>query len=229
MPDVTITLTPYNPPIVIPASGGSFDFNAMVMNNEPIPMGFDAWIMVQLPNGSWFGPVLGPVDLMLSSGQSIARDRSQSVPAGAPAGMYTYEGYVGFYPGEVWNSDSFSFEKSAAGDGLPVSGWTNSGRSFDEQFAESAVGTPSAFAVIGAYPNPFNPATTISYQLSAFSHVHLAVFDLSGRKVADLVDGWRDTGMHEMTFDGSHLPSGVYLYRLKTGDFNTSGKMVLMK
>lgn len=229
MPDVTITLTPYNPPITVPASGGSFDYNAMVMNNEPIPMGFDVWIMVQLPSGSWFGPVLGPVDLMLSSGQSVARDRSQYVPAGAPAGTYIYEGYVGFYPGEVWNSDSFTFEKTAAGNGSPVSGWTNSGQALDEQLAEPEAELPSVSTLVGAYPNPFNPVTTIGYRLSAVSFVNLSVYDFSGRMVAELVNGWRDTGVHEVMLDGSDLASGIYIYRLQVGDFTLGGKMVLLK
>jgi hypothetical protein len=61
------------------------------------------------------------------------------------------------------------------------------------------------------------------------SHVNLGVYDISGRKVAELVDGWRDAGAHEVMFDGSGLASGMYLYRLKAGEFETTGKMVLMK
>lgn len=58
---VTITLTPINPPIQIPASGGSFSFDATLSNQETTPQTCDVWIMVTLPNGSLYGPVLGPV------------------------------------------------------------------------------------------------------------------------------------------------------------------------
>ncbi|MFH1736021.1 MAG: agmatine deiminase family protein [bacterium] len=78
-------------------------------------------------------------------------------------------------------------------------------------------------------PNPFNPTTTISYQLSAFSQVSLSVYNISGRKVAELVDGWRDAGSHEAIFDGSGLASGVYLIQLQTDKQVATSKMVLMK
>lgn len=79
------------------------------------------------------------------------------------------------------------------------------------------------------YPNPFNPTTTISYQLSAANRVNLSVYDISGHQVAELVNGWRNAGHHEVTFDASHLASGVYFYRLEAGEFTASGKMMLVK
>ncbi len=79
------------------------------------------------------------------------------------------------------------------------------------------------------YPNPFNPTTVLSFQLSISSRINIAVFDISGRKVKELVNGWRDAGVHEVTFDGTGLASGIYVYQLQVGDFTASGKMVLMK
>jgi len=90
-------------------------------------------------------------------------------------------------------------------------------------------GNPTAFALEAAYPNPFNPTTMITYALPVAAQVRLALFDLSGREVAVLVDGWRAVGRHEVIFDGSPLTSGVYNYRLMAGDFRASGKLVLMK
>jgi hypothetical protein len=82
---------------------------------------------------------------------------------------------------------------------------------------------------LSASPNPFNPTTAISYQLSAVSFVNLSVYDISGRKVAELVNGMRDAGSHSVTFDGSGLASGIYLYRLTAGDFSAVQKLVLLK
>ncbi|MBU1131516.1 T9SS type A sorting domain-containing protein [Patescibacteria group bacterium] len=79
------------------------------------------------------------------------------------------------------------------------------------------------------YPNPFNLTTVISYQLPTNSQVNVQVYDTAGRLIATLVDGWRQPGTHEVTFDGSNLPSGVYVYRLQAGEFSATGKMVLMK
>lgn len=79
------------------------------------------------------------------------------------------------------------------------------------------------------YPNPFNPATVISYQLPVSSEVRLEVYDLVGRKVASLVDGHVDAGMHSVNFDASNLSSGVYIYRLKTGNHILSKKLTIIK
>jgi len=78
-------------------------------------------------------------------------------------------------------------------------------------------------------PNPFNPTTVISFQLSAFGHVKLAVYDIAGRKVATLVDGYRDAGSHEVTFDGSGLASGIYLLSMEKQETTLINKMVLVK
>jgi len=83
--------------------------------------------------------------------------------------------------------------------------------------------------LLKAFPNPFNPSTALSYQLSANSYVTLKVYDTAGRLVATLVDGWRKAGRHEATFDGSKLPSGIYLYTLSADEHTATGKIVLLK
>jgi hypothetical protein len=87
---------------------------------------------------------------------------------------------------------------------------------------------PATFTII-AYPNPFNLSTVLSFELRVASIVNLAVYDLAGRKVATLVDGWRSKGLHEVTFDASLLVSGVYICRLSTGDLHASTKIILLK
>ena len=104
-----------------------------------------------------------------------------------------------------------------------VSGW------FDDPVSYETAIVPSEFALNGVYPNPFNPSTVISYQLSAKSFVNLRVYDISGRKVTELVNGWRDAGIYEAVFDGSGLASGVYLYTLSAGDYTATGKMVIIR
>lgn len=79
------------------------------------------------------------------------------------------------------------------------------------------------------HPNPFNPTTTISFTLPNAMQVNLSIYNISGRLVETLVNGWRDAGTHEVTFDGSNLASGVYIYCLQAGEYSSSGKMVLMK
>jgi subtilisin family serine protease len=78
-------------------------------------------------------------------------------------------------------------------------------------------------------PNPFNPTTTINYQLSASGSVNLQVYDLSGRLVSTLVDGDQSTGQYNFTFEGGGLAAGIYIVRLRAGEFTATRKMVLMK
>jgi len=83
--------------------------------------------------------------------------------------------------------------------------------------------------VNGNYPNPANPTTTITYSIAEPSHVRLTVYSVSGQKVATLVDGPLSAGTHSVVFDGSHLASGVYFYRLESKGLAKSGKMLLIK
>ena len=78
-------------------------------------------------------------------------------------------------------------------------------------------------------PNPFNPTTTIRFMLEEPSQVNLTVYDMAGREVKNLVNGYTDAGNHEVTFDASALPSGTYLYRLVTPTSQSVQKMVYLK
>jgi hypothetical protein len=216
--------------IQIPATGGGFDFNIAVANNGVTPVSADIWCDVTLLNGSSYGPVLGPVNLTLAAGFTLARDRTQTVPEVAPSGNYLYNAYAGSYPNTVISEDHFDFEKLSTGDGAPADDWNNYGESFEPWMtAVETLAVPEVYSLDQNYPNPFNPVTTISYQLSAVSFVDLSVYDISGKKVADLVNGWSDVGSHEVIFDGSDLISGVYVYRIQAGEYDAAKKMLLVK
>ena len=225
-PDLTVLLTPYGSPIYIPATGGTFEYNIAVTNNEPDPQTFDFWIDVMLPSGSIVGPILGPVSVTMPGSTTINRDRNQTVPASAPTGAYVYTGYVGEYPDAVWDSSYFMFAKMATGEGeIWIGDWFNS----VEPLMGKLEAEPTVLALAQNYPNPFNPETTICFDLPEASSVTLAVYDLAGREVARLADGFRSAGRHQVTWDASAFSAGVYIYRLTTSHFTTSGKMILMK
>jgi len=88
---------------------------------------------------------------------------------------------------------------------------------------------PVAFALLGNVPNPFNPVTTLRFQLAETASVRLSVVDLAGREVALLSQGLRSRGEHQVVFDASALPSGVYLARLLAGGRTEMHKMMLVK
>ena len=79
------------------------------------------------------------------------------------------------------------------------------------------------------YPNPFNPTTKIRFEIPKQNFVSLKIYDISGREVANLINGERTAGAYDIEFDGSYLASGTYFYRLQAGDFVQVKKMVLLK
>jgi hypothetical protein len=87
----------------------------------------------------------------------------------------------------------------------------------------------SRFALHNCYPNPFNSATHVEFTLPSTQRVSLRLYDVLGREVAEVMNEIRTAGRHEMTFDASGLPSGVYLCRLEAGDMMQTRKMMLVK
>jgi len=94
---------------------------------------------------------------------------------------------------------------------------------------EVEVTGPLSFELEQNYPNPFNPSTVIKYSIPEGGFVNLDVYNLLGEKVATLVNGVQETGRYEINFDASKLASGIYVYSLKSGSFNSAKKMLLMK
>ena len=88
---------------------------------------------------------------------------------------------------------------------------------------------PDGFALEQAYPNPFNPFATIGFSIPFRTKVRIDVYDLSGRRVARLIDEARPAGRHEVRFESGNLGSGIYVYRLFSADGTLSRKMLLIK
>jgi hypothetical protein len=85
------------------------------------------------------------------------------------------------------------------------------------------------FALSQNFPNPFNPATMISYSIPSGGRVSLKVYDVLGKEVATLFDGVRPPGSYSARFDGTGLSSGVYLYRLQSGGLVETRKLVIVR
>jgi hypothetical protein len=88
---------------------------------------------------------------------------------------------------------------------------------------------PVEYALEQNYPNPFNPTTLITYALPAESFVSLRVYNMVGEEVQTLVSERQPAGYHTVVWDGSSLPSGVYIYRMNAGASSFVRKMILMK
>jgi formylglycine-generating enzyme required for sulfatase activity len=88
---------------------------------------------------------------------------------------------------------------------------------------------PANFALSQNYPNPFNPSTTIRYELPIASRIFIKVYNVIGQEVMVLKNGFENAGYHEITFENSSLPSGIYFYQMRAGSFFETKKMILMK
>ena len=88
---------------------------------------------------------------------------------------------------------------------------------------------PSGFSLSQNYPNPFNPNTHFEFRIADFGFVKLMVFDALGREVAALVNKEIKPGIYEVNWDASNYPSGVYYYKLETGEYKETKKMILIK
>lgn len=143
-----------------------------------------------------------------------------------PVGTYYYstrfqrEGHPYVYGG--FHKDGGGFWNS----GIHVSGVANVIQSTS---TEPTVEVPLEFRLRQNYPNPFNPTTMISYDIPEFSNVRLEVYNIQGQRVATLVNEAQNAGTYTVSFNASNLSSGIYLYRLQSGEFVSVQKMILVK
>jgi hypothetical protein len=125
-----------------------------------------------------------------------------------------------------------AFDRSAEFTGTPINfdpaDWTGSDIAFTGETA--TVGLPTQYAMNAAYPNPFNPSTTVAIALPQASELTVSVFNVMGQKVASLASGKYSAGQHTFSFDGAGLASGLYFIQAKVpGQLNSVQKVTLMK
>lgn len=221
-----ITLTPLNPPIQVPAGGGSFGFMVMLENSSNEPVTFDVWTESTLPGGAVYGPLIQRLGLSIPGGGTVSRRLTQYVPAAAPAGNYIMTGAARTLPDSAESVDSFPFVK-LPGESVPAHNlrWAVYGWEDDKAVG----GRQSAVGIFNIFPNPFNQTTDIRYQLQAASNIKLAVYDVSGREAAVLAQGFYPAGERRAVFDAAGLSSGVYFARLYAGGSQYTQKLLLMK
>jgi hypothetical protein len=98
-----------------------------------------------------------------------------------------------------------------------------------EDYVDVSLGIPTSFALNAAYPNPFNPTTTIGYAVPIASDVRVVVYDMLGRQAAILVNSNIEAGNYSVNWNASDLSSGMYLVRMTAGDFTRTQKIMLIK
>lgn len=115
--EIEVRATPHNPPLLIQPTGGNFDYEIAVTNNEGAPLQFDVWTYALAPDHRQTPPIVGPHRVLLPGGWTASKALAQAVPQWAPSGLYSYVVAVGLHPGDIWDSDQFEFEKLHTGGG----------------------------------------------------------------------------------------------------------------
>jgi Secretion system C-terminal sorting domain/Viral BACON domain len=234
--DMTLTLFPPTDPVVI-APGGSFDYDLQLESWLDVLTYTDFLAHAQLPNGNWVTITTVMNVPVQPNGTLYVEGLTQSVPVTAPAGDYVFQVLAGVFPNQLLAMDSFGI--TVEGVALPGGATDWSAGGFGERLvsdmtepvhtvvADEAI--PSEFALGQAYPNPFNPSTTLSVSLPEASVLNVNVYNVAGQQVATLANSSYDAGSHTLTFDASHLSGGVYFVQAEAGSWNDVQKVVLMK
>jgi hypothetical protein len=149
------------------------------------------------------------------------------VPGTAIPGNYLYNAYIRDHnTWQVITQDSFPFSKLPGVDvtnhnlGWCLLGWN------DNEFLAT---THPEFILYPAYPNPFNNKTILTYSIPINSEVSLIVYDICGKEVIMIYQGYQSVGTHCVEIDGRNLSSGIYFVRLNADDFSQTQKLLLIK
>lgn len=95
--------------------------------------------------------------------------------------------------------------------------------------SEVVIGIPDKYSLSQNYPNPFNPSTTVNFEIPVPGIVSIRIFDISGKKVSNVINEFKEAGYHSVQFRADGLSSGIYFYRLTSGDFVQTRKMMVLK
>ena len=229
-PTVKVQVVPLNYPIVIPPEGGEFSFVVHIWNTTSDSLLIDLWTSAESEWGMTHPvePCILIEDIVLLPDTLLPRQLIQHVPQIVPADEYYYTVKIGEFPHYLIETDGFGFYKDRGNVGnipdennLTVYGWNSGNFASDSHSPDKSP--------ISISPNPFNPATTISFELRDAGFVELAVYDVMGREVVRLVDEWTLAGIYQMKFDAAQLSSGVYFACLKAEGFSQTRKLLLIK
>lgn len=185
-----------------------------------------------LPPGDVFDARFeGDMRLVEKEGATISLSRIEGSTLTVKVGTESGAEHGQFVVKELVNGNQLAEYQVAAGDEFNVHHSETNALSMAPVGSSvlSDQGIPDEFKLDQNYPNPFNPSTQIHYSVAEASSVQLEVFNILGRRVATLVNKEQQPGNYKVTFDASHLASGVYLYRLRAGAQVSTKKLILAK
>ncbi|MHB2156401.1 T9SS type A sorting domain-containing protein [Calditrichota bacterium GD2] len=128
------------------------------------------------------------------------------------------------YSWRVYAYDNFGFKVRCEQDF-----WTFTFDTVKTAINDNQNNIPNNFVLSQNYPNPFNPTTTIKYGIPRSVHVTIEIYNLLGQRVDVLINQKKNAGYYQLQWDGSHLASGIYFYRMSAGEYVEMKKLLLLK
>jgi len=230
-PQIDLTVTPVL--AIVPADGGYIDFDVTLQSYNQVPWNITTWRSALGPDNVMYGPFYVREFILPPNFTPVLDTRRQMVPANAPAGDYVFFQHMGDFVGNSYVFDFFIATKlgpSPDGEPLTTEDWDKeaNGELTSEDVAETMI--PTEFAVSQAYPNPFNPTTSLAVSLPQTAELNVAIYNIAGREVATVSNDTYQAGQHTLTIDGTAMSSGVYfVHVLASGHRSEVRKIVLMK
>jgi hypothetical protein len=202
-PDISVSATNLDFPSMIVGSNTTLPLTIYNIGNADLIVSDISLTLINIFSHNW-----NINDTLVIPGDSIVLEVTFS-----PTDTLDYNDTL-----RITNNDS-ALSVSMEGTGLPEDGVSSSG-----EF------NPRSFALYEARPNPFNCETIISFRTPADGNVSLTVYDITGVEITCLMKGWMQTGAHQIKFDASALPSGIYFVKLVAGErYSAVKKVVLLK
>jgi FG-GAP-like repeat/Secretion system C-terminal sorting domain len=229
---LTLDIIPHEPIFMLPSTGGTLSFDAILANNTDQLQNGQAWTEVRLPDGTYYGPIVQTFINLPPFASVNLTGLSQLIPGYAPNGDYQFlvkMGALDTY--RVAASDSFAFRKLDTLESFTEGSATNfETGSSGQDYLVGLTPIPDDFGVKTAYPNPFNPSTTIELSLPQTANVVVTVTNVNGRHVATLADGSFQAGYHSLTFNAQGMASGLYfIHTIVPGQMNEMQKVMLVR
>lgn len=220
-------------------AGSTYDLYDAVRDNN-VWSAYTTWVV---PDENKYPSMY--IQKVITGSQDFRAAFIQSGEGNVPPRIVKYKGYNG----SIWSqslqmsddgNDPTGIQKPEVVDidgstpAIAYAGANYAGVYFDREDWVSSVNlsdikTPESYSLYQNYPNPFNPATTIKYSIPTESFVNLKVYNLIGQEVAELVNEQQQIGNYQVSFDANNLPSGIYFYSIKAGNFAETKKMLLVK
>jgi hypothetical protein len=240
-------INPIAPPAMLPDSGTYIiDSSLNVFSNYAI-MGYNEYELIYKLNGIQ-GEQWVMYDYSQIGGQGYEMARITEINDTTLFGLTTKLMWIFYYYatdstdtiglGRGWdalmNGLGLYFRQREGWPGIGIKGAVIDGVLYGDTTTvgldESALqNQPSSFQLYQNFPNPFNPITTIFYSIPKNGLVTLKVYDILGTEVTELLNEVKETGSYSVTFNAADLPSGIYFYTLKSGNFTATKKLILLK